>query len=320
MSALTPTRLPGHAAPTRPAPSRMHRARTRAAWTLLAPALVLSAAFLVVPLVYAVMTSLRGQQVTGGGLGVRTEVFVGFANYLDSLTNPELWRGAVNILLYGALSVPVTLGAALVFALALDHPRVRFARFSRIVIFVPFAVPGIIATLNWGFIYLPGISPLNQVGAALGIDVPSLLGPGYVFLAVANIAVWGGVGFNMIVLFTALRGVPAEVYDAARVDGCSEWQIARHVKIPLIVPGIVLTGLFSLIGTLQVFSEPTALAKLTNAIDPSWVPMMSVYDQAFTTNDVYGSAATSILVTLVTLVASLLLLRVLQRRAFGAAK
>ena len=121
----------------------------------------------------------------------------------------------------------------------------------------------------------------------------------------------------MVILYTSLRGLPQEIYDAAHIDGCTELQLALRIKIPLIVPGLVLTGLFSVIGALQVFSEPNVMQTLTNSIGSDWVPMMLVYRDAFVTNDLYGASATAIVITVVTLVASLGLLRVLRSRAFG---
>ena len=169
----------------------------------------------------------------------------------------------------------------------------------------------------WGFMYLPGVSPILAVFSALGLPEPDLMGPVSIYFAIANITVWGSVGFNMVILYTSLRGLPQELYDAARIDGCSEWQLAMKIKLPLIVPGLVLTGLFTVIGALQVFSEPNTLMTLTTSIGSDWVPMMLVYRDAFVTNDLYGASATAIIITAVTLVASLGLLKILQGRAFG---
>jgi multiple sugar transport system permease protein len=209
------------------------------------------------------------------------------------------------------------LGLALLFALLLDTPSVRAKRFGRMAIFLPYAVPGVIASLLWGFLYLPGVSPLNYSLEALGLPVPDILGPTLVFGAVANIAVWGGTGFNMVVMFTSLRAIPGELYDAARIDGCGEFRLAWSIKIPLLLPALVMTGLFSLIATLQVFSEPATLAPLAKTISSTWMPLMKVYRDAFVNGDPYLAAATSVLLAAITLVLSLGLLRVLQKRAFG---
>lgn len=288
-----------------------------APWLFVAPAIVLAATMIVAPFIYAIVLSMQGVRVAGGGLGRRQEVFVGLANYVNAALNPELWAGFGRMLMVGLISVPITLGLALIFALLLDVPRIRFSRFSRISIFLPYAVPGVIASLMWGFIYLPGVSPLRELAGNLGLPLPDFFTRDSVFWSISNINVWGGVGFNMVILYTALRGINSELYDAARVDGCTEWQIARDIKLPLLVPALVLTGLFSLIGTIQLFSEPTTLAPLTDSLSSTWVPMMLVYRDTFVAQNLYGGAATSMLVALITIVASVVLFWVTRRRSRG---
>jgi multiple sugar transport system permease protein len=298
--------------------ARRSRNRTGSApYVLVAPAVVLLAVFLLVPIGYTVWLSLRASRVTAGGIGPRVEVFTGLANYTGVLTEPSYVQGLLRMLGYGAIVVPVMLGLALLFALLLDVPRVRLGRASRIGIFLPYAVPGVIASLLWGFLYLPGVSPIRDAINAVGLPPPDLLGPRTVLFSVANIGIWGGVGFNMIVLYTALRGVPREMYDAARIDGASEAQIAFRIKIPLITPALLMTGIFSVIATLQVFSEPQTLQPLSDSISSTWVPLMAIYRDAFVNNDIYSAAAASVVLALGTLVVSLVVLTALQRRAFG---
>ncbi|RZI96348.1 MAG: sugar ABC transporter permease [Microbacterium sp.] len=294
------------------------RLRPRVApWLFLTPAIVLAAGLMFAPLVYTVVLSLQGRKVPASGIGVATDVFVGLDNYAAALTNPALLSSFLRMLGYALLAVPLTMGLALVFALLLDNLSTRFARFSRISIFIPYAVPGVIAALMWGFMYLPGVSPVGEIFAAWGWPVPDPLAGGSVFLAVANVSIWGGIGFNMVILYTSLRGLPQEIYDSARLDGCTEVQLALRIKLPLILPGVILTGLFTIIGALQVFSEPNMMMTLTNSITSDWVPMMLVYRDAFVTNDLYGASASAIVITAVTMIASLGLLRLLRNRAFG---
>jgi multiple sugar transport system permease protein len=299
-------------------PRRRRALQPRVApWLFVAPAVILAAGLLLAPLLYTLWLSLQGRKVSGSGLGVAQQVFVGFDNYAATFSNGALFAGFGRLLIYCAISVPITMVLALVFALLLDNASTRLGRFSRIAIFVPYAVPGVIAALMWGFLYLPGVSPILAVFQALGLDQPDLMGQGAIFFAIANISIWGNVGFNMVILYTSLRGLPQELYDSARLDGCSEIQLALRIKLPLIVPGVILTGIFTVIGALQVFSEPNTIMTLTNSIGSDWVPMMLVYRDAFVTNDLYGASATAVVITVITLVASLGLLKVLQRRAFG---
>jgi multiple sugar transport system permease protein len=299
--------------------SRRRAAPGAVPYVFLAPAGVLFTLLLLLPVMYTAYLSFRKAQVTGLGLGLgaRSEVFAGLENYQAAVTDPELWASVLRVLAYGAILVPTMLGLALLFALLLDVRRVRLRRFARISIFLPYAVPGVIASLLWGFLYLPGVSPLQYVLHALSLPQPDLLGPRNIIFSVANIALWGGVGFNMIVIYTALRAVPPELYESARMDGASEVQLALRIKIPLVTPSLIMTAVFSIIATLQVFSEPTTLAPLTNSIPSTWTPLMKIYRDAFTRNDLYSAAATSLLLALMILVVSFGFMRLVQSRAFG---
>jgi multiple sugar transport system permease protein len=121
----------------------------------------------------------------------------------------------------------------------------------------------------------------------------------------------------MIIIYTSLRGIPSEIYEAARIDGAGEWSIAWRIKIPLVAPALVLTGLFALIGTLQVYGEPTTLRPMTNEISQTWVPLMKIYRDAFVRDDLSLAAASSVVLAIGTLVVSVLLLRATQKRALG---
>jgi multiple sugar transport system permease protein len=290
----------------------------RVPYLFLAPAIAMFSLFLVLPVGYAVYLSFRKVKVSGLGLGrkSRTEIFAGLENYRAALSDPDLFSGGLRVLAYGAVLLPAMLGLALLFALLLDRPRVGLQRFGRIAIFLPYAVPAVIASMLWGFLYLPAMSPLNDLIAALGLPEPDLLSGDVVFFAVVNIALWGGIGFNMMVLYTTLRAIPQELYEAARIDGCGEMQIALRIKIPLLRPAMIMTTVFSLIATLQVFSEPMMLRSLTNAISSVWTPLMKIYRDAFARDDIYSAAASSVVIAGITLVLSFGFLRLVQRRAF----
>jgi multiple sugar transport system permease protein len=305
-----------------PAPARggvRRRPVASAPYLFAAPAVILFVVFMLVPIVYAAWLSLQTYRLEGGGiLGTRVQVFAGLDNYVAVLSDPELVAGFGRLAIYGIISVPITLGLALLFALMLDVPAARATRFARTAIFIPYAVPGVVAALLWGFMYLPGTSPFSAVSEALGGGVIPFLGEPAIYASVANIAVWGGVGFNMIIIYTSLRGVPAEIYEAARIDGAGELAIALRIKIPLVVPALVLTGIFSLIGALQLYGEPTTLKPLTNVISQTWVPLMTIYRNAFLTDDLPGAAALSVVLALGTVLVSALVLWITNRRTDGS--
>jgi multiple sugar transport system permease protein len=301
------------------APPPRRRTFRLAPFGFLAPAIVLFALMFALPIGYAGYLSFRKIHIQGLGLGPgsRSEGWGGLSNYTSALSDPELLNGTVRVLVYGAMLVPVMLGLALLFALLLDADKVRLRAFSRIAIFLPYAIPGVVASLLWGFLYLPTTSPGYFLLGKLGMSAPQLLSGNGMYVALANIAVWGGTGFNMVVIYTSLRALPTEVYEAARIDGASELQIALRIKIPMVLPSLVLTFFFSLIATLQVFSEPTTLRPLTNGISSTWSPLMKVYRDAFVRGDIYSASATSVVIAAVTLAISFGFLKLVGSRAYG---
>lgn len=307
---------------SRTRPVRATRLRGRgdraAPYVLLLPAVALFALLFLIPLGYAVYLSLRGPRVTpqANGFGLIHTRFVGLLNYRHALHDHIWLAGFERLLIYAAITIPLTLGGALLFALLLDAARARLVRFTRLCLLLPYAVPGVIAGIMWGFLYLPDTSPINSAASGLGVHHLNLLGAHMLYSSLANIAVWGGLGFNMIILYTGLRATPAEVYDSARVDGCGELRLALRIKIPLIAPSLTLAALFSLIGTLQAYSEPTVLAPLTTSISSTYFPMMNVQRDAFATNQPNLASAMAMIIAIGTMAASVVVLR-LGRRASG---
>jgi multiple sugar transport system permease protein len=264
---------------------------------------------LVVPLVYSGVLSFFRTQIVGG------TVFVGLSNYVQAVTDPLFLGGVGRMGLFLVIQVPIMLIFALFFALALDSGRVRAAKFIRLAIFVPYAVPAVVATLLWGYIYGSNFGPITQVITALGLQAPNLLSSNLVLGSIMNIVTWEFVGYNMIILFSALRSIPTELYDAAQVDGAGQWRIAWSVKIPAIRPAILLTVIFSIIGSFQLFSEPQLLYNLApNAIGTAFSPNLYAYNLAFINQNVNYAASIAFLLGLVIMIVSYIVQLTTQRR------
>jgi multiple sugar transport system permease protein len=164
-------------------------------------------------------------------------------------------------------------------------------------------VPGVIASILWGFLYVPGVSPIVDLLGKAGLS-PDFLGYNSVLWSIANIVIWEFTGYNMLVIIAQLKAIPQELYEAARIDGANAWQTALRVKLPLARPALVLTGVFSIIGTLQLFAEPLVLKPLASAITTSYTPNLSAYNEAFANNNIYLAAAESVILALVASVLS----------------
>ncbi|GAA3173729.1 MULTISPECIES: carbohydrate ABC transporter permease [Streptomyces] len=319
-TALTRPRAPrARVRPARPPrgrrPSRTRTRHTRAAAVLLLPFLALFALCFLAPLGYAVYQSVHRTHRTGPlGLGGHpTQTFAGLDNYAQALADPTFLAGFGRVLLFGAVQIPLMIVLATALALLLESASARGVPFFRTAFFLPYGVPGVIASLLWGFLYVPGISPLVEIAGHLGVQV-DFLARDTVLWSLANIVTWQFTGYNMLVLIAQLKAVPPELYEAARIDGANAWHLARHIKIPLIRPALVLTGVFSIIGTLQLFAEPMVLRPLASAIDSGYTPNLHAYSEAFTGDNPHLAAAEAVLLALVACVLSFGFLRLTAGR------
>ncbi|MCJ1714603.1 carbohydrate ABC transporter permease [Microbacterium sp. M1A1_1b] len=280
----------------------------RAIAIFITPFAVLFTAFYLVPILYAVWQSLQKIE-RQGTFGAPTQVFGGLTQYALVFQNSEFWSSVLRVLLFGIVQVPVMLLLALVFALLLDSPLLRGKRFFRLAFFAPYAVPGVIAAIMWGYLYAPNLSPFSAVTTRF-----DLLGADTVLWAVANVVTWVYVGYNMLIIYSSLLAIPAEIYEAAKLDGASQWRIAVSIKIPLVVPALVLTAVFSVIGTLQLLTEPTVFRQFTSTISSTFTPNMLVYSTSSVPN-FNLAAAFSVVLALATFILSIGFLRLTQRKS-----
>ena len=277
-------------------PRRRREASRRAAvgYLFVAPFMVVFVAMLVVPLVYAGYLSLFREQLIGG------TSFAGLDNYTRAFGDERLWQGVARVGMFFLIQVPIMLVLALAFALALDSGVLWLSRLFRLGFFVPYAVPGVVATLMWGYLYGPDFGPIAQLFEKLSLDPPNLLGGDLMLGSIANVVFWEFTGYNMILLYAALRAIPTEMYEAAAVDGAGPWRTAWSVKIPALRPALLLALIFSVIGSFQLFNEPQLLQRLApNVIDSAYAPNIYAYSLAFTSQDLNYAAAVSFLLGLV---------------------
>jgi multiple sugar transport system permease protein len=275
-----------------------------------APFTLLFLAFLVGPLLYAFWLSLSTSTLVGG------THFSWFANYRQAFTDPHFLSGVGRVALFGAVQIPVMTGLALLGALLIDELTGRLARFFRMTLFMPYAVPAVIGALMWGFLYSPTFGPVHSLTGALGLGSVDLLSHGWMLTSLGNIVTWQWTGYNMIVLYAALQGLPREIYEAARVDGAGQIQTALRIKVPMVYPALVLTLMFTIIGTLQFFTEPRVLAPTASSvITPDYTPNLYAYNLAFQYSQFNYSAAISFALGAVVFVGSYLFLFVSRRRS-----
>lgn len=229
-------------------------------WLFLSPFLALFTLFYLAPVGYAGYLSLFIKK--RAGFGPAKDVFGGLANYVRAFQDQDFLGSLGNILKFGVVQVPLMMLIATALALILDSHKGRLQGVFRTAFYLPYTIPSVIAGLLWGYLYAKNVSPFNQISAALGGVKTDFLDSSLILWSIANIVTWTWTGYNMITLYAALQNIPTDLYEAARIDGADGWKLTRFIKLPLLKPSLLLVLIFSIIGTMQVFSEPFVLRPL----------------------------------------------------------
>ncbi|MCK2241618.1 MULTISPECIES: carbohydrate ABC transporter permease [unclassified Crossiella] len=270
---------------------------------LMAPFFVLFTLVFLLPVGTAVWLSFFSDDQPGLGFGPESTVFIGLRAYQAVLTDPTFLGGMATVALYCLLYIPLMVLGALGLALLLDSGAARLRAWAQLALFLPHAVPGIIAAIIWLYLYTPGLSPVIDLLAQADITV-DFLGVRTVLPSMVNIALWSNLGYNMVIFYAALQAVPREVVEAAVVDGAGPVRTALRLKVPLVRSSIVMVSMFTLIWALQLFTEPMLLSQSTPMISSRFSPSMYIYDAAFTRNNYSLAAAASVILLLATIALS----------------
>lgn len=281
-----------------------------APWILMAPFLVLFIATMIVPVIMAVGYSFTRVQRSGllGEDGTES-TFAGFSNYAAALSNQNFIESIGRMILFGIVQVTVMIVAATILALLLESAAAKWPGLFRSAYFLPYGIPGVIATILWSFLYIPGLSPIVDVLGWMGIEI-DFLGPNVVLWSIANIVTWTYTGYNMLIIIAQLKAIPGELYEAARIDGAGAMKTVTSIQLPLIRPALMLTIIFSIIGTLQLFAEPRLLKTMSSGITTEYTPNMSAYAYAFQYNEIGMAAAQAVIIAVSAFVLSAIALGV----------
>ena len=279
-------------------------------WIFTAPFLIIFVCFLVIPLVYAFIVSLFTYTQVHG------EHFSGLANYQRVFTDKIFLTGLGRVIIYTIVMVPIQLGLALIFALLMDSLKNRFASVSRLVIFLPYAVPGVIGALMWGFMYSKNMGPFTTIFELFGLPAPEILSSQGIFGALVNVVTWQWTGYYMVILYSALQSISPSLYESARIDGANEFKIATRIKVPMVSGSLVMVTIFSLIGTLQFYTEPNVLRnQAPTIIQPEYTPNMYAQALAFNYNQTNYSATVSFALGFIVVIFSMIFMRLTRKRS-----
>ncbi|TGB14649.1 sugar ABC transporter permease [Streptomyces sp. MZ04] len=259
------------------------------------PFVALFAAMYIAPIVYATVSSLYVVKRSGLGLTAPTKEFDPLHNFAQAFGDHDFLAALGRVGLFAVVQVPLMLGLALGLALLIDAKSARGKGLFRLASFLPYAIPGVSAALVWSFMYSSESSPINHLLEPLGIQIP-FFSSGSVLWSVANIVTWSWTGYNMIIIYSALQLIPGEVLEAAKMDGASALRIAWNIKIPAVRSSLVLTAVFSIIGSAQLYNEPTVLQPISGgSVSSTFTPIMSAQSAVAAGNYHYAAAQSVIL-------------------------
>ncbi|WBB69429.1 sugar ABC transporter permease [Micromonospora sp. WMMD812] len=245
-----------------------------AGYLFIAPQLLGSLVFVILPLVLVVWYSLHEWNVLAG-----TFDFVGADNYSALADDSNLGSVLRATGLFSVGLVVFNLGLALLLAVLLNQ-RLRGTIVFRTLFFSPVVVSLVAWTIVWGFL-LQDNGGINGLLDTIGVDGPNWLrGEGTAMLSVIVVQVFKNVGLNMVLFLAALQGVPAELYEAAEVDGASRMRQFWRITVPLISPTILLTSIITVVGSLQVFAQIAVLTQGGPGTSTT-VLVYYLYQQAF---------------------------------------
>lgn len=287
-------------------------AETATGLAFAAPALLIYIALIAYPVTYTLVLSL----FSWSGLTPEWGPFVGLANYQSASDDPVFWTAVRNTLAFVAIRTPIELTCGLVLALFLND-QLRTTRVARTLLFVPVVLPVLAVAVLFGRIYEPSIGLLNSFleTVRLGDLAHQWLGdPDLALWSVTTVSVWQRIGYSMVILLAGLQALPADVIEAAAIDGANRIQVARYVQIPLLRGAIGIASVLSVIAGLKVF-DLVYVMTLGGPLHATEVLVTLLYQYAFHLNRMGVAAAMAVVLAIGVLMFSWIQLRMTRTEA-----
>jgi multiple sugar transport system permease protein len=282
-------------------------------YLMVTPAQFLLVAFVLLPSFWVGWMSLNQWTMAGEG------TFVGFANFAKILADGTFWRASfntfvvVNIVVYGEMA----LGLGLAFLMAGWMPMRRTVI---ALLIAPYAVTEVSAVVMWRYVFEPDIGMVNWALQAVGIGQLDWSGnPFDALVLVSILSIWIHTPFTFLLLYAAVRTIPGDQVEAAQIDGATAWQTFRYVKLPAILPALLIALMFRYITAMRVFGEVWLLteggpARLTEVL------AVYLYREAFRYHSFGVGAATGVAMLGISILIALPYLWQMYKRMFGRAR
>jgi multiple sugar transport system permease protein len=279
-----------------------------AAWAFATPALLIITVFFFIPVLAALIVSLTDFDLYALA-DIRNLRFVGLGNYRHLLHAPDFWRAVANTGYFVAVGVPLSLAASLASALLVNSRLAYLAAFFRTAFFAPVVTTLVAVAVVWRYLLHTRYGLLNYALAHIGIHPIDWLGdPHWALPAIILFAVWKNFGYNMVIFLAALQSIPADLYEAARLDGASLWQEFRRITLPMLRPTLLLVSILTVAGYFQLFAEPYVMTQ-GGPLQSTVSVLYFMYEEGFKWWNLGSASAVAFLLFLMILAVTALQLR-----------
>jgi multiple sugar transport system permease protein len=281
--------------------SKIKNKNNLAMWVMFAPYLFLLISFGLIPIIMAILEVPHESRVNPDG---------GWDAFTIVLQDFRFLPAVKNVLGFMAIFVPTTIIFVIAMALMLDVNPTAWKKWLRMAYIVPAAISGAVAVLVWYALLQPAFSPIKEPLSWVGITTSGQIWQTknlvYIFAIMAFFAIAGN---WILIQFGSLQSISGEVIEAARVDGCSAFQIAMRIKLPLIKKYIVYMGVLIFAGGLQIFVEPQLIdGGIYSGIAEAWSLDQLSFELAFTSGDFGGASALSLMLLIPSLLGALVVI------------
>ena len=283
----------------------MNQRNAIAPWLFIGPAVLLLIVFSLLPILISLTISFTDINLIGLGNWDMIN-FVAFDNFIQLIQDPLFHTSIFNTLIYVSFGVPLVIVCSLSVALLLNYMSNKLFSFFRILFYVPSITNIVAIAVVWGFLYNMDVGLFNFVLNIMGFSsVPWLEHPFMAKMSLIILAVWKGIGINMLIYLAALQSIPRSYYEAADMDGANKFQKLRFITIPSLSYATFFVTVTTLIGWLQFFEEPFVMTG-GGPLDGTMSMALFIYERGFQYNE-FGYAAAASLILFVFIITATLI-------------
>ncbi|SFR95551.1 multiple sugar transport system permease protein [Dyella sp. OK004] len=284
----------------------------RAAWLFLTPALLVLGLFFLLPVIAAFVLSLTDYDLYALA-DIRNLRFVALGNYWELLHRPLFWSALGHTLCFVAIGVPLSIVTSLGAAMLLNSPLARMKPLFRTALFAPVVTTVVAVAVIWRYLFNTKYGLANYVLGGIGIHPVDWLGdPHWAMPTIILFAVWKNFGYNMIIFLAGLQAIPADLYEAARIDGASALRQFRHITLPMLGPTLLMVSILTVSGYFQLFAEPYVMTE-GGPLQSTVSVLYLMYEEGFKWWNLGSASAVAFLLFMIMFAVTAAMLRVSKR-------